>query len=603
MEHNDNEQRENLSAYQPSGPSRQVGNEDASRPFVPVVLARLGLSQAVPSPAMSEKQVLESLNSPVWQVRLAAVQQLAEREGSMPLSALLLALHDEHENVRIAAARALGMLASQAPVEPLVNALRDSAWSVRVAAVQALGKVKGRAPVEPLVAALRDEDASVRAAAAWALGTLGKQCPLEPLANALHDPTWIVREAAVLALGERGTRVPAALLLAARSDADEPVRQAAELVLQRLYSESPQKGQRRRPIPPRLRLFPRVAAGMAALVIITALLSWLAISHRPHIPPPGYPTAITGSGIFHAAGGAVLKVAWSPDGKDIAAASAGGVIQVWDTATGHTTSTYRTNFLKVLSLVWSSGHSLLVVAEGTDRTIQVWNAIRGESILTTTPLQGIASAATWSPDGKEIAFDGGDNTVQVWNVVTGKRMVIYTGHTGRIAALSWSPDGSEIASASADQTVQVWNAATGHKDWPSFVHTDAVSVVAWSPDNNRCAVATARGLVEVWDNPSWQNTQIEPADKGWSDLNHPLVVSIAWSPDSTRFAFTTADGLVQVWNAGTTSLLYIYRGHSGQVNEVVWSPDGSHIASASADGTVQVWPNPPSVVFGRLRAN
>jgi Tol biopolymer transport system component len=631
MEHNDNEQRANL---------------DASASFVPGVLTRLGLSQTAPSPTTSEEQAVDALSSPAWPVRLAAVQQLEMLAERVPLTALLRALHDEHETVRAAAARALGMLASRAPVEPLVGALRDSEWTVRAAAALALGKLKGRTPVEPLVAALHDEDASVRATAAWALGTLGEQAPLAPLANALHDSAWIVREAAVLALGELGARVPAPLLLAAQSDRDEPVRQVAELVLQHIYPEllastfmhtiasvseheadtsqhvelngrhshdlksiwpggpKQQKRLQRQSVPARPRLFPRVAAGVvAALVIIAAMFSWFAVSHGPQVSPSGHPTPIPTSNIatYRAAGGSVYRVAWSPDGTDIASTNAVGIVQIWDTVTGHTISTYRGNFLKVLSLVWSPGHSLLVTAEGADRTVQVWNALTGKRILTTPPLNGIASVATWSPDGRQIAFDGGDNTVQVWNIVTGKWLLTYTGHTGRVTALSWSPDGTEIASASDDRTVQVWNAATGHKDWPSFVHADAVSVVAWSPDGKRCAVATVRGLVEVWDNPSWQKIQIAPADEGWSDLDHPLVVSIAWSPDGTRFASTTAGGLVQVWDASTTRLLYTYPGHSEQVNDVAWSPDGTHIASASDDGTVQVWPSPSSIEIGKLR--
>lgn len=641
MEHNDNQQRENLDAYQPSGQAHHKDNGDA----VPAILARLGLSQIAPSPIMSEVHIVDALNDPAWLVRMTAVQQLEVLAERVPLTSLLRALRDEHENIRAAAARVLGTLASRAPVEPLIDALHDPAWTVRAAAALALGKLKGRTPVEPLVAALLDEDASVRAAAAWALGTLGEQAPPAPLANALHDSAWTVREAAVLALGELGARVPAELLLAARSDRDGPVRQVAELVLQRNYPEllastsanaiasvsehearnsqhvklnghhnhhlktirpggpKQQKRLQRQAVPTRPRLFPRlVTAVAAALVIIAAMFSWSAVSHRSQVPPTGHPSAITTSNVmtYRAAGGPVYRVAWSPDGREIASTSAGGLVQIWDSATGHTISSFRGHFLKVLSLVWLPDHSLLVAAEGADRSVQVWNVLTGKRILTTPPLQGIASAATWSPDGSQVAFDGGDNTVQVWNIVTGAWRLTYTGHSGRITALSWSPDGSEIASASDDRTVQVWNAATGHKDWPSFVHTDAVSLVAWSPDDNRCAVATANGLVEVWDNPSWQNTRIASPNEGWSDLDHPLVASIAWSPDATHLAFSTAGGLVQVLDASTARLLFIYRGHNGQVNDVAWSPDGTQIASASDDGTVQVWPSFHSIEAGKL---
>src|SRR5216684_2659363 len=158
MEYNDNEQPENLDAYQPSGQALLKDNGDV----VPVILARLGLSQTASSPTISEEQVVDALNDPAWPVRLAAVQQLEVLAERVPLTLLLRALRDEQENIRAAAARVLGTLASRAPVEPLVDALHDPAWTVRAAAALALGKLKGRTPVEPLVAALRDEDASVR---------------------------------------------------------------------------------------------------------------------------------------------------------------------------------------------------------------------------------------------------------------------------------------------------------------------------------------------------------------------------------------------------------------------------------------------------------
>src|SRR5579859_18006 len=370
MEHKDKEQHQNQDAEQ----QHHIDNADASASFVPVVLARLGLSQTAHSTTMSEEQIVDALNSPTWPVRLAAVQQLEMLAEPLPMIALIRALHDEHENVRVAAARALGMLASQVPMEPLVNALNDSEWTVRAAAALSLGKLKGRTPIEPLVAALHDEDDSVRAAAAWALGTLGEQAPLASLANALHDSAWTVREAAVLALGELGARVPAPLLIAALSDGAEPVRQVAELVLQQIYSELPastsvntivsvseqeasasqyvklnghhnhhlkivrpagpkqQKRLQRQTVSTWSRLFPRQATGVAAaLVIIAAMFSWFAVPHRPHTPPTGHPTAISTSSIttYRTAGGSVYRIAWSPDGTDIASTNTAGLVQIW----------------------------------------------------------------------------------------------------------------------------------------------------------------------------------------------------------------------------------------------------------------------------------
>src|SRR5215470_6674598 len=101
MEHNDNEQHVNPNAYQPFGQPHQL---DASASFVPGVLTRLGLSQTAPLLTTSEEQMVDALSSPAWPVRVAAVQQLEMLAEHAPLTALLQALHDEHEAVRAAAA-------------------------------------------------------------------------------------------------------------------------------------------------------------------------------------------------------------------------------------------------------------------------------------------------------------------------------------------------------------------------------------------------------------------------------------------------------------------------------------------------------------------
>src|SRR5260370_33044144 len=45
-----------------------------------------------------------------------------------------------------------------------------------------------------------------------------------------------------------------------------------------------QKRLQRQPVPARTRLFPRVASGaLAALVIIAAMFSWFAVLHRPQV--------------------------------------------------------------------------------------------------------------------------------------------------------------------------------------------------------------------------------------------------------------------------------------------------------------------------------
>ena len=68
------------------------------------------------------------------------------------------------------------------------------------------------------------------------------------------------------------------------------------------------------------------------------------------------------------------------------------------------------------------------------------------------------NALAWSPDGTRIASASKDKTVQVWDATTGDTLVTYRGHTRWVYAVAWSPEGSRIASGGNDKTVQVWQA-------------------------------------------------------------------------------------------------------------------------------------------------
>lgn len=154
------------------------------------ILKRLRLGRPSLLPEMDEAQLLAALKSTEWQVRVAAVQKLAEREERVPIERLIRALKDEHEAVRAAAAQALGAVGNPKAIPSLVDALQDMIWLVRAVVVQALSRLGEEAPVEPLMLALQDEDESVRAVAVQALGTMGERVPIERLLPALRDSAW-----------------------------------------------------------------------------------------------------------------------------------------------------------------------------------------------------------------------------------------------------------------------------------------------------------------------------------------------------------------------------------------------------------------------------
>src|SRR5258708_16802196 len=89
------------------------------------------------------------------------------------------------------------------------------------------------------------------------------------------------------------------------------------------------------------------------------------------------------------------------------------------------------------------------------------------------------TAVPWSPGGTQIATASYDKTVRVWDASQGSSIITYRGHWDRVQAVAWSPDSRRIASAGDDGTVQVSDATTGQHVLTYRGHAHAVSSLAW----------------------------------------------------------------------------------------------------------------------------
>lgn len=117
----------------------------------------------------------------------------------------------------------------------------------------------------------------------------------------------------------------------------------------------------------------------------------------------------------------IQKLAWSPDGKKIAVTGGSparmGEIQIWDVAA------------KKLELSKS---------------------------LTFDTLYG----ASWSPDGKFLAFGCGDNAVRAIDAATGKETLFMGGHSDWVLDTVWGVDGKHVVSCGRDMSVKLTEVAT-----------------------------------------------------------------------------------------------------------------------------------------------
>jgi WD40 repeat protein len=277
----------------------------------------------------------------------------------------------------------------------------------------------------------------------------------------------------------------------------------------------------------------------------------------------------------------VTSVSFSPDGKRLASASYDQTVKVWDAQRGQEVLSLNGHTGGVSCVCWSPDGKRLASA-GNDKIVKVWDAQSGQELLTIRGHTDMVNSVCFSPDGKRLASASNDKTVRVWDAQTGQELLTLNGHTNEVRSVCFSPDSKQLASTAGLETVKVWNAANGQEVLSIKGRMSGVSNVSFSPDGKRLASADWDKTVKVWDAQTGQELLALKGHTG-------DVSSVCFSPDGKRLASADADRAFKVWDAQTGRELLAFKGHASPIWSVCFSPDGNRLASASHDQTVKVW--------------
>lgn len=244
---------------------------------------------------------------------------------------------------------------------------------------------------------------------------------------------------------------------------------------------------------------------------------------------------------FLPASAQAYSVAYSPDGRLIAAGSIGGDVWIWQANDGQLLHTLHGHTGEVRQVGFSPDSHLLVTA-GHDGLVRLWDVASDQSLNSLRADGGEVLTVVFSPDGNRLASGGFDGNVYVWQVSTGEIVRKLEGAPNeRVRSLAFSPDGAALASASL--RVNLWEVATGQLR------------LTIMPD---------------------------PQTK-W-------VCCVAFSPDGAWLAATSREHTVGLWNAADGTLQQTFEGHTEPVTSLAFSPDGRSLASGGLDGTIRIWP-------------
>jgi WD40 repeat protein len=290
-------------------------------------------------------------------------------------------------------------------------------------------------------------------------------------------------------------------------------------------------------------------------------------------------------------GGLVLDIAFSPDGRWLAATGFGKRVEVWEVATGKRLYAFEGHTFAGTKVAFNRGGHFLASAS-LDQTVRIWSP---EAVGEIRLLKGHTHAVTcaaFSPNGKRIATGSRDRTVKVWGVSENLAMKPVFGHSGPVTGLVFTPDGQRLASVGVgDHSARVWDVHTAEC---LFCRADLVGQVrglSLSPDGNVLAAGSAIPHKNTYKGGAVRVVDLRTGHESPA-LSRRLefgVFGVAWGRDGNRLAAVGQYGTATVWDAATGADVITVKGHSDSPTAVAFSPDGTWLVTAALDGDVKVW--------------
>jgi RNA polymerase sigma factor (sigma-70 family) len=305
----------------------------------------------------------------------------------------------------------------------------------------------------------------------------------------------------------------------------------------------------------------------------------------------------------------LVGVAFSPDGKTLASASAAGGARLWDARTGDPLRELGPR-RPISRIAFAPDGRTLAVGYEPVKDRMSWDVLlldvaTGKELRQLGGLSGPRLAfPAFSPDGKLVATSGGEGII-LWEAATGKEVRRCRGSRFLWGPVAFSPDGKALA-AIAGSVVRFWDVESGEVSparLPSG-HESAVRLVAFTPDGATLVSGSSDNTVRVWDARTGRERQVfkEAVAHPWT-WPTPVAVSPDGrtlaricvepaegdeQPKSSHEALQTTIRLSDLATGRQVRRWQIAKGVAGDV--LAFSPDGELLATSSfgKDGSSKV---------------
>ncbi|MDE0637507.1 MAG: hypothetical protein OXI43_16850 [Candidatus Poribacteria bacterium] len=233
--------------------------------------------------------------------------------------------------------------------------------------------------------------------------------------------------------------------------------------------------------------------------------------------------------------GSEPKMTFSADGQSLAIGTCIG-LWLYDLTTLSPVALWNAEQGVVEAVAFSS-NGKWIAASFSGRMLKFWD-IQNGTFLISVKLETYVDSVTFSPDNRYIAVAysaySSSPVIEVWHAETGRPFAKFTADIERgsiYQPICFSPDtrlivstGSSITTEGADSII-VWNMESGEQIAYLSAHTRWVTSLCFSPCGQFLASGGEDGTVYVWDVNTWQQVQ------RYTDYGRVYRIMPSWTPD------------------------------------------------------------------------
>jgi RNA polymerase sigma factor (sigma-70 family) len=304
-------------------------------------------------------------------------------------------------------------------------------------------------------------------------------------------------------------------------------------------------------------------------------------------------------------GGFVHAMAYSSDGRTLTTTSGGGVIRVWDAATGQPRPATRNESLGTgAAFALSTDGSLLATDEVSNLAYDPGpvklslSALLSRRIISSLEAIGGAPlrSITISRDGKRVAAGGGFNNMLVWEIAKGKliRRLPLGSRPAQCERIALSHDGKLLAARDNRKSLRLWDVESGHEREPLLPDLSYPTSFDFSCDGRVLACGDGRGQIRLWNPLTGKLIRtIAPPNNQTPQGKIEGIAVLAISSDSTAIATAGDEGSVRLWGATSGELRaeLVSPTHTkpNRCRALAFSPDNRRLAVGGESQEITIW--------------